>query len=98
MWNPKALKKPLAVASGLAVLNSETNACFSPDGALVLTGTAGAHAGVLAGGQEEERARELEREGGVGSGKVVVFRTEGLEKVREISASPCRLVRSSEPS
>ncbi|TNY22933.1 WD40-repeat-containing domain protein [Rhodotorula diobovata] len=93
LWNPKALKKPLAVASGLAVLNSETNACFSPDGALVLTGTAGAHAGVLAGGQEEERARELEREGGVGSGKVVVFRTEGLEKVREISVSPFSVVR-----
>ncbi|GAA5901838.1 hypothetical protein JCM8208_003601 [Rhodotorula glutinis] len=99
LWNPKALKKPLFTATSLPSLNSETNACFSPDGQYVLTGTAGARAGVLAGGGEEERARELEKEkerGGEGKermGRVVVFRTEGLDRVREISISPFSVVR-----
>ncbi|GAA5944878.1 hypothetical protein JCM3775_003545 [Rhodotorula graminis] len=97
LWNPKALKKPLSTATSLPSLNGETNACFSPDGQYVLTGTAGNRAGVLAGGggADEERARELEREmgGEVGMGKVVVFRTEGMEKVREINISPFSVVR-----
>ncbi|KPV73768.1 uncharacterized protein RHOBADRAFT_45725, partial [Rhodotorula graminis WP1] len=49
LWNPKALKKPLSTATSLPSLNGETNACFSPDGQYVLTGTAGNRAGVLAG-------------------------------------------------
>ncbi|BGP50318.1 hypothetical protein JCM10450v2_006237 [Rhodotorula kratochvilovae] len=93
LWNPKALKKPLATASGLPTLNSETNAVFSPDGRYVLTGTAGARAGVLAGGVEEERAKELEGALGSKMGRVVVFRTEGLERVREVDISPFSVVR-----
>lgn len=87
VWNPKALKKPLAVATSLPSLNSETNAVFSPDSRYVLTGTAGARAGVLAGGVEEERAKELEKEGGMGAGRVMVFATDGLQLVRAIGES-----------
>ncbi|BGP33973.1 hypothetical protein JCM10296v2_005788 [Rhodotorula toruloides] len=93
LWNPKALKKPLAVATSLPSLNSETNAVFSPDSRYVLTGTAGSHAGVLAGGVEEERAKELEKEGGVGAGRVMVFATDGLQLVRAIDISPFSVVR-----
>ncbi|BGP01943.1 hypothetical protein RTBOTA2_005286 [Rhodotorula toruloides] len=93
LWNPKALKKPLAVATSLPSLNSETNAVFSPDSRYVLSGTAGAHAGVLAGGVEEERAKELEKEGGVGAGRVMVYATDGLQLVRAIDISPFSVVR-----
>ncbi|GAA6046900.1 hypothetical protein JCM3770_003419 [Rhodotorula araucariae] len=93
LWNPKVLKKPLATASDLPTLNSETNAVFSPDGRYVLTGTAGARAGVLAGGVEEERAKELESALGTRAGRVVVFRTEGLERVRDVDISPFSVVR-----
>ncbi|CDR49463.1 RHTO0S27e00210g1_1 [Rhodotorula toruloides] len=93
LWNPKALKKPLAVATSLPSLNSETNAVFSPDSRYVLTGTAGARAGVLAGGVEEERAKELEKEGGMGAGRVMVFATDGLQLVRAIDISPFSVVR-----
>ncbi|GAA5868551.1 hypothetical protein JCM1840_005486 [Sporobolomyces johnsonii] len=93
LWNPKALKKPLHIAEGLPSLNAETNVAFSPDGRFVLTGTAGAHAGVLAGGAEEEKPRELEKGEGVKMGRVVVLRTEGLGVVRTLDISPFSVVK-----
>ncbi|CEQ40698.1 SPOSA6832_02359 [Sporobolomyces salmonicolor] len=93
LWNPKSLKKPIHTAEGLPSLNAETNVAFSPDGRFVLTGTAGAHAGVLAGAMEEEKARELEKGEGVKMGRVVVLRTEGLGVVRTLDISPFSVVK-----
>lgn len=85
VWDTRSLKKPLFTAANLPSLNAETNLVFSPDERYILTGTAGAHAGVLAGSAEEEKAKELEKAGGE-SGKVVVLMKEGLEVVRSLSA------------
>lgn len=82
VWDVKAFKKPLYTATDLPSLNPETNIIFSPDGRYLLTGTAGAHAGVLVGTAEEEKAREAV---GAGGGKVVVLRREGLGRVRTLS-------------
>lgn len=86
VWDARSFKKPLFTASSLPSLNPESNIVFSPDEKYILTGTAGSHAGVLAGAAEEEKAKELERDGGVG-GKVVVLKREGLEVVRSLSTS-----------
>ena len=75
----------------LPSLNPEANLVFSPDEKYILTGTAGSHAGVLAGAAEEEKAKELEKNGGVG-GKVVVLRREGLDVVRSLSASISHII------
>lgn len=82
VWDAKSLKKPLFTAPNLPTLNPETNIIFSPDDKYLLTGTAGAHAGVLVGTAEEQRAREAK---GAQSGKVVVLKVEGLEVIRELS-------------
>ena len=39
MWDPKNLKEPLAVATGIANMYQETGVTFSPDGKWVLVGT-----------------------------------------------------------
>lgn len=90
LWDTKAFKKPLFVASGLPSLNAETNVIFSPDEKYILTGTAGSHAGVLAGQAEEEKAKEFA--GGEG-GKVVVLRRDGLGVVRTLDISPFSVVK-----
>lgn len=82
MWDVKSFKKPLFIADNLPTLNPETNLIFSPDDKYLLTGTAGAHAGVLVGTAEEQRAREAK---GAQSGKVVILKVEGLEIVRQLS-------------
>ncbi|KAL8292109.1 hypothetical protein RQP46_001575 [Phenoliferia psychrophenolica] len=92
LWDARAMKKPLFTATNLPSLNPEANLVFSPDEKYVLTGTAGSHAGVLAGAAEEEKAKELEKNGGVG-GKVVVMKREGLEVVREMNISPFSVVK-----
>lgn len=86
VWDTKSLKKPLFVAENLPSQNPETNLIFSPDEKFLLTGTAGAQAGVLAGSADEERAREAKASGKEG-GKVVILRRDGLEVVRSLSAS-----------
>ncbi|KAK4704133.1 WD repeat-containing protein 70, partial [Phenoliferia sp. Uapishka_3] len=92
LWDTRSLKKPLCTAIDLPSLNPEANLVFSPDEKFILTGTAGAHAGVLAGAAEEEKAKELEKNGGVG-GKVVVLRKEGLGVVRSLNISPFSVVK-----
>lgn len=82
MWDARSLKKPLFTATDLPSLNDETNLVFSPDERYILTGTAGAHAGVMVGTVEEEKAREAV---GANGGKVVVLRREGLGLVRSLS-------------
>lgn len=78
------MKKPLCTAENLPSLNPETNLVFSPDEKYIVTGTAGAQAGVLVGTAEEQRSREAIAEGG-GGGKLVVLRREGLETIRILS-------------
>lgn len=82
VWDTRQFKKPLFTALNLPSLNPETNLIFSPDEKYLLTGTAGAQAGVLVG-TAEEMAVQLSK-GGEG-GKVVVLKTEGLEVVRSLS-------------
>ncbi|GAA6031509.1 hypothetical protein JCM8097_006490 [Rhodosporidiobolus ruineniae] len=89
LWNPKSLKTPLHTASSLPSLNQETNIIFSPSGRYILTGTAGSKAGVVQGTSAADEAGNGIREGG----KVVVFETEGLRKVREIEVSEYSVVR-----
>jgi hypothetical protein len=84
VWDVKSLKKPLFTATNLPTLNPETNIIFSPDDKYLLTGTAGAHAGVLVGTAEQQRASKAK---GAQSGKVVVLKVEGLEVIRELSGS-----------
>ena len=94
VWDTRTLKKPLFVAENLPSQNPETNLIFSPDEKFLLTGTAGAQAGVLAGAADEERAREAKASGKEG-GKVVVLRRDGLEVVRSLStSSPSPFARS----
>lgn len=76
------MKTPLFTALSLPSLNPETNVVFSPDEKYLITGTAGAHAGVLVGTAEEQRAREAK---GAESGKAVVMKSEGLDVVRSLS-------------
>lgn len=87
------MKKPLFTATDLPSINAETNLIFSPDERYILTGTAGAQAGVLAGTADEEKLREAKSEAGKG-GKVVVLRKEGLEVVRTLG----ELLRGGYPS
>lgn len=56
---------------------------FSPDGRYILTGTAGAQAGVLGGTADEEKLSEATAEASRG-GKVVVLRVDGLGIVRTL--------------
>ncbi|ORY54604.1 WD40-repeat-containing domain protein [Leucosporidium creatinivorum] len=92
LWDTRTLKKPLFTATDLPSLNAETNLVFSPDERYILTGTAGAQAGVLAGTADEEKLREATSATGRG-GKVVVLRREGLEVVRSLDISPASVVR-----
>ena len=84
VWDAKLLKKPLFVAENFPSQNPETNLIFSPDEKYLLTGTAGAQAGVLAGAADEERAREAKASGKEG-GKVIILRKDGLQIVRSLS-------------
>ncbi|KAI5478700.1 WD repeat protein 70 [Pseudohyphozyma bogoriensis] len=93
LWDARALKKPLWTVSDLPSLNPETNVIFSPDEKYVLTGTAGVKAGVLAGQAEEEKAKELEKNGGEG-GKIVVISRERGEVVRKIGVSESSVVKT----
>lgn len=83
VWDTRSFKKPLYVSSTpLPSLNPETNLIFSPDERYLLTGTAGAQAGVLVGTAEEQKLKEAMKGEG---GKVVVLKTEGLDVVRSLS-------------
>ncbi|GAA5985995.1 hypothetical protein JCM10908_006364 [Rhodotorula pacifica] len=93
LWNAKNIKKPTAVASALPSLNQETNVTFSPGGEYVLTGTAGMRAGVLSGGGEEERAKELAHAGGLGAGRLAILSSRDLQVIKLIAISPFSVVR-----
>lgn len=81
VWTTRTLKKPIATATDLPSLNPETNIIFSPDGAFVLTGTAGAQAGVLEGSAEAERLKDG---ASYGNGKVVVLNSNNLSLVKKL--------------
>ncbi|GAA6010590.1 hypothetical protein JCM10207_007752 [Rhodosporidiobolus poonsookiae] len=96
LWSPKALKTPLHTATSLPSLNPETNVCFSPTGKYVLTGTAGRKAGVVgsgSGGGGGGVADEESETGVRGNGRLVVFETDGLRKVRELDMGEYSVVR-----
>lgn len=84
VWVTRTLKKPIAVATDMPSLNPETNVIFSPDGAFVLTGTAGSQAGVLEGSAEAERLKDG---ASYGSGKVVILNSKDLSVVRKLGES-----------
>lgn len=87
MWDTKSFRKPLHTATDLPSLNGETNVVFSPNGEYIITGTAGSHAGVLAGQAEEEKARELAAGGVQKGGQVLVLRASDLGIVRRLGKS-----------
>ncbi|SCV71516.1 BQ2448_3104 [Microbotryum intermedium] len=93
LWDCRQFRKPLFTATDLPSANPETSLCFSPDEKYLLTGTSGAHAGVLEGSAEQERAREA----GAGTrgtgGKVVVLNREGLTNYKSIELSPFSVIR-----
>ncbi|SCZ89214.1 BZ3500_MvSof-1268-A1-R1_Chr1-1g01034 [Microbotryum saponariae] len=93
LWDCRQFRKPLFTATDLPSANPETSLCFSPDEKYLLTGTSGAHAGVLEGSAEQERAREA----GAGTrgtgGKVVVLNREGLTNYKTIELSPFSVIR-----
>jgi WD40 repeat protein len=41
VWDPKSMRKPLAVAEGMGNIYPETNLTYSPDGKSILTGLPG---------------------------------------------------------
>lgn len=92
VWDVKAFKKPIAVATDLPSLNPETNLVFSPDDQLIVTGTAGSKAGILAGGSEEALAKGL-AEKGITGGKLVVLNREGLTVAHKIDVSEASVVK-----
>lgn len=92
MWDVKSFKKPLFTATDLPSLNPETNLVFSPDDQFVVTGTAGSKAGILAGGSEESKARDLEKQGVTG-GRLVFLEREGLRVAKAITISDASVVK-----
>jgi len=92
VWDVKALKKPVAIATDLPSLNPEANLVFSPDDQFVVTGTAGSKAGILAGGSEEAMAREM-AEKGITGGKLVVLNREGLTVAHKVDISDASVVK-----
>lgn len=90
MWDARAFKKPVSVASGLSSLNPETNVIFSPDEKHILTGTAGPQAGIVPGKQVETRGKP--------GGRIIVLERDTLQVVKEYNVSTGSVIRLAWPS
>ena len=90
VWDPKNLRKPLAVASGLPNRYPETNLVYSPDGRSIITGIAPANKGekgALVFLDSETLVEQ--RRVAIGEGTVVrVLWHSRINQVREVTRVP----------